>query len=67
MTNAKGQWNVICDRCGFKYKSDQLRREWNGWRTCFGDDTNECWEPRHDQDYVKARPDKPRRPPKIEG
>ena len=28
-----GQWNVCCDRCGFQYKSRQLRKEWNGLRT----------------------------------
>lgn len=55
---AKGQWKVVCDRCGFKYKSDQLHKEWNGLRTCRGPDTNDCWEERHPQDFVKGRADR---------
>jgi len=49
-----GAWNAICDRCGFKYKSFQLRAEWNGLRTCDGPNTNGCWEPRHPQDFVRG-------------
>lgn len=41
-----GKWNVICDRCGFKYKNDKLRIEWTGLMTCHGEDTNNCWEPK---------------------
>lgn len=50
---AHGQWNAICDRCGFKFKSSQLRKEWTGYRVCSG-----CFEPRHPQDYLKGRKDK---------
>jgi hypothetical protein len=53
-----GSWNVLCDRCGFKYKSEQLRREWTGARTCHGGGTNGCWEPRHPQDFVRGKKDK---------
>jgi len=53
-----GSWNVICDRCGFKYKAEQLRKEWTGLRTCDGGGTNQCWEVRHPQDFVKGRRDK---------
>lgn len=52
-----GQFNALCDRCGFKYKSGQLRLEWNNLRTCSGPQTNNCWEPRHPQDKVRARKD----------
>jgi hypothetical protein len=45
-------WLVICDRCGFKYHSMQLKKEWNGLMTC-----STCWEPRHPQDFVKAVPE----------
>lgn len=55
---AKGQWNACCDRCGFEYKSGQLRKEWNGLRTCSGAATNNCWEPRHPQDFVRGKKDK---------
>ncbi len=55
---AKGRWKVECDRCGFDYKSDQLRKEWQGLRTCFGPGTNGCFEDRHPQDFVRAKPDR---------
>lgn len=54
----KGQWNAICDQCGFEYKSAQIRLQWNGLRTCCGPDTNGCWEPRHPQEFVKGKADK---------
>jgi len=34
----------ICDRCGFRYYLKQLRKEWNGLKTC-----PECYEPKHPQ------------------
>lgn len=49
---AHGQWNALCDRCGFKFKSSQLRKEWTGLRTC-----RNCWEPRHPQDFVRGKAD----------
>jgi hypothetical protein len=58
MTFESGQHNVICDRCGRKYKARQLRKEWNGLRTCTGAGTCNCWEPRHPQDHVRGVSDK---------
>lgn len=49
-----GDWNAICDRCGFKYKFSQLRKTWDGLYVC----REKCWEPRHPQDRVKARRDR---------
>ncbi|QDP48390.1 MAG: hypothetical protein Tp118SUR00d2C21406231_6 [Prokaryotic dsDNA virus sp.] len=57
-TYEHGQHNVICDRCGFKYKAKHLRKEWNGLRTCHGSGTNGCWEPRHQQDFVRGQADR---------
>lgn len=57
-TFQKGKWNVICDRCGSEYKSDQLRLEWTNLRVCCGPGTNGCWEPRHPQDMVKGKADR---------
>ena len=54
---AKGQWNALCARCGFEYKSSQLHREWTGKRTCRGAGTNGCWEPRHPQDFLQGQTD----------
>ena len=48
-----GSWNVICDRCGFKFKNDELRDEWTGFKVC-----KECWEPRHPQDLLRSKPEK---------
>lgn len=47
-----GQWNAICDLCGRKYKSGELRSNWKKQMVC-----TRCWEPRHPQDFVRARPD----------
>lgn len=54
---AKGQWNAICDRCGRKFKSGQLRKEWSGVMVCSGPGTSNCWEPRHPQEDVRGRAD----------
>lgn len=52
---APGAYNAICDRCGHKFKSFQLIRDWQGLMVCAKD-----WEPRHPQDFVRApQPEKP--------
>lgn len=48
-----GDSNAICDVCGFKHKQSQLRKRWDGAMVCKAD-----WEPRHPQDFVKARPER---------
>ena len=47
-----GDWNSICDRCGFKLKASELQREWNGLMVC-----ERCFEPRHPLDFVEGIPD----------
>ena len=47
-----GDWNAICAVCGFKYKASQLQKRWDGIYVCQFD-----WEPRHEQDFVRSRPD----------
>lgn len=47
-----GEWNVICQVCGFKKKASQIRRRWDGFLVCEDD-----YEIRHPQDFVRARPD----------
>jgi len=44
-----GDWNAICDVCGFKYKASQLKSRWDGLKVC-----KEDWEPRHPQDFVRG-------------
>lgn len=46
---AAGQWNVVCDQCGKKFKSSQIRRQWDGLYVC-----RKCHDPRHPQDFVKG-------------
>lgn len=53
-----GQWNVICDRCGFKYKARQLRKEWTGLMVCSGGGTNDCHEERNQQEFVRGKVDR---------
>lgn len=53
-----GQWNAVCDRCGFEYKSGKLRKEWTGLMVCSGPATNNCWEQRHPQDFVSGKADR---------
>lgn len=58
MTYEHGQWNALCDRCGFKYKARKLRKEWTGLMVCSGKGTNDCWEVRHPQEFVRGKLDK---------
>ena len=38
------QSRAVCDRCGQGYRYEQLRKEWQGLKTC-----PECWEAKHPQ------------------
>lgn len=46
---ASGQWNFICDQCGKKFKSSQMRKQWDGLEVC-----KKCFDYRHPQDFVKG-------------
>jgi hypothetical protein len=48
-----GAWNTICDMCGLRYKSDQLRKNWKSEMVCGG-----CFELRHPQEFIRVRPEK---------
>lgn len=43
-----GDWNAICDQCGRRFKSSQLRKRWDGYMVCADD-----WETRHPQEFVR--------------
>ena len=49
----KGDWNVLCDSCGVRYKASELKERWDGLMVCSYD-----WEPRQPQDFVRATSDK---------
>jgi hypothetical protein len=53
-----GQWKAQCDRCGVDYLARNLSKEWTGLRVCRGPGTNDCFEPRHPQDFVKGKADR---------
>ena len=53
----RGDWNAICDVCGFKYKASELKRRWDNLYVCDVD-----WEPRHPQDFLKGKRDKQNTP-----
>jgi hypothetical protein len=44
---------VICDRCGCAIRASDIRITWEGYAVCQDD-----WEPRHPQDFVRAREDR---------
>jgi len=51
----QGEWNVICDVCGFKFKSSQLKKRWDGFMVCKDD-----WETPNPQQYARVpRTEKP--------
>ena len=45
-----GVWNVICDVCGFEFKSDEVKKRWDGLMVCDGD-----FEHDHPQKYLRVR------------
>lgn len=49
----KGSWNVHCDVCGFKFKSDEVRKRWDGLMVCDAD-----FELDHPQKFLRVREDK---------
>lgn len=49
---ADGQYNFICDQCGKKHKSKDMRFQWDGLVTC-----PRCYDPRHPQDFVRGTKD----------
>ena len=44
-----GCYNMICDKCGFKFKNKDIRVQWDGLQVCKG-----CWEIRQPQDFVRG-------------
>ncbi|MFA5695923.1 MAG: hypothetical protein WC917_00455 [Bacilli bacterium] len=49
----KGSWNVICDRCGMKFKREKVRLEWDNLLVC-----KKCYEIRQPQDFIPGYVDK---------
>lgn len=49
---SSGKWNIICDVCGFKFKSDEVRRRWDGLIVCKND-----FEHDHPQKFIRVKAD----------
>jgi hypothetical protein len=45
----------ICDRTGFRVRRGQLKETWDGLKV-----RRKSWEPRHPQDFVRGRAEKPK-------
>lgn len=49
-----GDWNAICDVCGFKFKASQMQKRWDGLMVC-----REDYEIKHPQLMLRVQPDNP--------
>lgn len=49
----KGDWNAICDLCGFQFKASELKENWKNQRVCAKD-----FEGKHPQMFVRSKPEK---------
>jgi hypothetical protein len=49
-----GDWNAICDVCGFKFKASTMLKRWDGLMVCKQD-----YEVRHPQDFIRGIKDDP--------
>lgn len=47
------KYNAICDSCGWKRKSTEMRQRWDGLMVC----RDTCWESRHPMDFYRTRND----------
>jgi len=48
-----GDWNVVCDSCGRKFKASTMRKRWDGLLVC-----KEDFEVKHPQLSLKVHGDK---------
>lgn len=49
-----GNWNAICDTCGFKFKANELRKTWDNLMVCKQD-----YEIKHPQLMIRVPVDDP--------
>jgi hypothetical protein len=52
-TYKPGQWNVHCDVCGFKFKSSEIKKRWDGLMVCHND-----YELDHPQKFLRVPQEK---------
>jgi hypothetical protein len=44
-----GDWNAVCQVCGFRFKGSELRKRWDGVLVCAED-----FETRHPSDFLRV-------------
>jgi len=49
MAYKRGDWWVICDICGLKYRKSETRKNWKGQIVC----TDGCYEERNAQELIR--------------
>lgn len=49
-----GDWNAACDVCGFRFKSSEMKKRWDGLMVCEQD-----YELRNPQDFIRIKGDNP--------
>jgi hypothetical protein len=49
----KGDWNAVCDICGFDFKASELKENWKKQRVCVKD-----FEGKHPQMFVRSKEEK---------
>ena len=47
-TYKPGEWNVLCQVCGFRFPASKINKRWDGLLVC-----KSCWESRHPQDLLR--------------
>lgn len=48
-----GNYWMICDICGLKYRSSEMQERWDHSWSC-----NKCFEVQHPQEHVRGKQDK---------
>lgn len=48
-----GDWNVLCDSCGRKFKASSIKKRWDGLMVC-----PEDYEMRHPSDFLRVQREK---------
>lgn len=59
---ASGDWNFICEVCGFKRKASDGLERWDGLMVCKPTLKPGCWETRHPQELIRPVPDQQKLP-----
>lgn len=49
-----GDWNAVCDVCGFRFKASEMKKRWDNLMVCEQD-----YELRNPQDLIRVRGDRP--------